>query len=739
MRIPLSTYRLQFSIQFRFTDARDLVPYLHALGISDLYASPRFKARRGSSHGYDVADPQRISSELGTEEEFDELVQKLKSYGMGLLLDIVPNHMAASSENPWWMDVLENGPGSKYADYFDIEWHPSTTKAAFLQENRVLLPVLGDLYGVVLENQELSLRLDERGFYVRYYDHRFPVDPRSYRVILEEIDRQLGEAPDVPAEMRAELGAICQAVAQIPHFSAVDIESRERRQREGQRIQDRLWQLYCNDNAVRAATDEALRHLGGVRGNARSFDALDRLLSEQPYRLAHWKIGMEEINYRRFFDVNDLVGLRVEDPRVFADRHVALRRLVQDGSVTGVRVDHVDGLYDPGEYLQRLQQFAPPDGEDIFVIVEKILGEHEALPGEWPVAGTTGYDFLNAANVAFVDPAGLAALEATYARFTGSTMPFAEVCYAGNKKVMEQLFAGEVHALTHHLGRLAAQDRHARDLPIYELVQLLVEVTACLPVYRTYIRDFAVSPRDRFYIEKTLDLARSRTPATRVSDAALAFLRQVLLLEPPSYAQDQRNEYLAFVRRWQQFSGPVMAKGLEDTTLYLHNSLTSLNEVGSDPLRESLPLDVEAFHLFQQERQGRSPHSMNATSTHDTKRSEDMRARINVLSELAEDWDACLNRWSRWNETRRRKVNGHAAPAPHEEVLIYQTLLGVWPLEETELPGVAERVKAYMVKAAREGKALTSWMDPNEKHEAALEKFTDAILSLSAQNRFLVD
>lgn len=737
-RIPLATYRIQFHRNFRFADARELVPYLHDLGITDLYASPRFKARKGSSHGYDVADPLRVSSELGTEEEFEELVRRLKDYGMGLLLDIVPNHMAASHENPWWTDVLENGPSSAYAHYFDIDWHPATTKAAFLQENKVLLPVLGDLYGNVLENQELIVKLDEKGFHVRYYEHRFPLDPASYRSILVAANHELRSIAPAAGAL-PELDVLLKAVEGLPSYTTGLAKERDIRRREVPAIRERVWRLYQDEPEFRRALDEVLRRLNGSRDDPASFDALDCLLSVQPYRLAHWKIGLEEINYRRFFDINDLVGLCVENQDVFENRHRGILQLVREGKVTGLRVDHIDGLWDPLGYLQLLQRAIGGEASpDFYIVVEKILGERESLPEEWPIAGTTGYDFLNSVNALFIEPAGLNELEAAYARFTGSSLPFSEVCYAGNKKVMEQLFAGDVQALSHHLGRLAAQNRRARDLPLYELVQLLIEVTACLPVYRTYVRDLEVAPRDSAFIEKTLEIARRRVPPGRVSQSALAFLHRVLLLDPPFYAPPgQKEEFLRFVMRWQQFSGPVMAKGLEDTANYVHMSLASLSEVGGDPLRESLPLDVDAFHLFNRSRQAHWPGTMNATATHDTKRGEDARARINVLSEMPDEWAACLNRWSRWNQPKKTQVMSHTVPAPHEEALLYQTLLGCWPLSESEVPGFRKRLKAYILKAAREAKVHTNWIEPSAAHESALEHFVDAILDESTKNRFL--
>ncbi len=722
-KAPASTYRIQFHPGFRFADARDLVPYLNDLGITDLYSSPRFKARRGSSHGYDIVNPMRINSELGTEQDFDELAEKLRHYGMGLLLDVVPNHMAAVAENPWWRDVLENGPASEYAPYFDIDWHPPMDKARFLQSNRVLLPILGDLYGRVLQNQELTLKIEDIGFCVRYYEHKLPLDPKSVGLILEH---SITHLPDEAGSARTELSGILEDLDDLPPFTASDPEQVATRRREKGGIQERIWNAYRDIPEVKQAVEESLRIFNGNKDDPASFDALDRVLSQQAYRIAYWKVGYEEINYRRFFDINALVGLRVELPEVFESRHGELRKLMADGKVTGVRIDHVDGLFDPLGYLHRMQEMAPGGG--LYVTVEKVLGRNEELPGEWPVAGTTGYDFMNAVNGVQIDARGLEDLERIYARYTGGSQPFAELCYASNKKVMQQLFPGEVRRFAHELGRLASRDREARDIPLSEVMEALVEVTACLPIYRTYIRDFQISARDRGYIERTLNEARRRTPDERVGSAAFEFIRRVLLLEPPYYAQDQKNSYLAFVMRWQQFTGPVMGKGLEDTAFYIDNSLISRNEVGSDPLRELPPLDLARFHCFNRQRLRDWPQALNATSTHDSKRSEDARARINVLSELAPGWEALLEEWMRLNERCKALVNGSSAPDASEEILIYQSLLGIWPRDESGIPEVTERMRNFVVKAVREAKVHSGWVQPSEPYENALQAFVTAIL-----------
>ena len=740
-RIPISTYRVQLNRGFRFVDCRGIIPYLHELGIGYLYSSPRFRARRGSEHGYDVASPSRVNSELGTDEEFDELCEKLKHYGMGMLLDIVPNHMAASHENPWWMDVLENGPSSAYAHYFDIDWHPATSKAAFLQENKVLLPVLGDLYGNVLANRELSVRLDERGFFVRYHERKLPLDPKTSGPILEVCARRLEPGLGKAHPVVAEIGQLQEIVRQMPARTSLDPESVSRRAEAARELKQRLFALYRDDLQARLCIDASLRDLSGQQGDTGSGDLLHQLLDEQAYRLAFWKIAFEEINYRRFFDINDLVCLRVEEEDVFLARHQAILQLIQEGKVAGLRVDHLDGLHDPKGYLARLQAAAGEVAHQrpIYVVAEKILGREEPLPNGWQVCGTTGYDFLNALNGLFIDPDGLRSMEAAYARFTGDQTPFAETCYARNKQVMWKLFAGEVHALGHHLGTLAARDWQARDVPLSELVEVLVEVTACLPVYRTYIRGFAISERDRHYLERTLDLARRRTTEVRIGSPAFAFLRRVLLLDPAPYAAELRAEYLRFVTRWQQFTGPVMAKGLEDTAFYVHNSLISMNEVGGDPLRETPPLDLEGFHRFNQERLSRWPHSMSATSTHDSKRSEDVRARLNVLSELSSEWERRLFAWRRWNQDKKSEVGGIWVPTASEEALIYQTLLGAWPLDPQGEHGFLHRVRGFLIKAMREAKTHTGWIRHDELHENAVIRFFDAIVEESPASRFRLD
>jgi (1->4)-alpha-D-glucan 1-alpha-D-glucosylmutase len=743
-KTPSATYRIQFSLNFRFADARDLVPYLHDIGVSELYASPRFRARKGSSHGYDVTDPQRVNSELGTEREFEELVQRLKDYGMGLLLDIVPNHMAASAENPWWNDVLANGRSSPYANFFDIDWESPTAKAPGVEASKVVLPVLGDLYGRALENQEIMLRLEEDGFWFRYWDSRFPLDPKTTQPILENCLAHVREVFPEDHHAVIELLDMIERVERLPSRDALDPEIVASRRTGGEVIRKHLWQLFRDEADFRHCLDATMREFNGSKGDPPSFDRLDALLETQSYRLAFWRSAAEEINYRRFFDINDLVGLRVELPEVFAARHATILHLVEDDRVAGLRIDHVDGLYDPRAYLERLAKACAARSADRgasrpYVIVEKILGANEQLPEDWPVDGTTGYDFLNAVNGVLIDAQGVELLDGIYAKFTGATTPFAEVSFRGNRVVMEQLFAGELRRLGHLLGRLAARDRYARDVPLSELLRALVSLTACLPVYRTYIAGSPVSARDRVYLERAFVAARARDKGDLFQQTAYDFLRRLLTLDLPCASEAERAECLSFVMQWQQFSGPVMAKGLEDTAFYVHNSLISLNEVGGDPLRVEPPLDVVGFHLFNQQRLERSPATLNTTSTHDTKRSEDVRARIDVLSELATEWGERAFRWGRWNRSKKREVGGREVPVPLEEMFLYQSMIGAWPFDGAEDGELTERLVFCLHKAAREAKLFTSWTAPHPEHEEALAAFIARILDASEENRFLKD
>ncbi|MGH9404064.1 MAG: malto-oligosyltrehalose synthase [Terriglobia bacterium] len=735
MRIPTATYRLQFNGGFRFNDAQRLISYLHSLGVTDIYASPILQARRGSGHGYDVTDPTRLNPEIGTEEEFEGLVNELRQYEMGLLLDIVPNHMAASSENPWWMDVLENGPSSTYANFFDIDWRPP----ARTLENKVLLPLLARPYARTLEDQELTLVFEDHGFFVRYMDMRLPLAPKSYiRILSYRLDDLKRSLPADAAAFR-ELAGVLSTLTDLPERSAPTSEGIGERRQQRESIQERLGRLYRDSPEIRSFINGNLQAFNGKKRRPGSFLQIDELLRDQAYVLSFWQVANEEINYRRFFSITDLVGVRVEDPVVFDATHAAILRLIGKNAVTGLRVDHIDGLIDPLGYLCKLQERLMPDQPraarpGFYVVVEKILAKDESLPGSWPVCGTSGYDFLNVLNGLFIDSAGHEALTHTYARFLSMKPDYSLLVYNKKKLIMETILTAEMRSLGHHLRLLAEADRYARDFPLSDLTQTLIETTACLSVYRTYVRNFDITPSGRRYIKEAISAARRRNPS--LNPDCYDFLEGVLSLqEKPHLSSGQREARLNFVMRWQQFSGPIMAKGFEDTVLYVYNPLVSANEVGGSPHSPVIP--VAAFHAYCQDRMKHWPHSMNATSTHDTKRSEDVRARINVLSELPAEWSRRLSQWSRWN--KKTRVNGRPVPDPNEEFLLYQTMLGAWPLEESEIPAFRKRLQDYMTKAIREAMIHTKWDRPNVKHEKALSRFIHAIMDGPEATRFLKD
>ncbi len=729
-RIPSSTYRIQFNAEFGFSDAVDITPYLSRLGIGDIYASPALTARPGSTHGYDVADPSRVSRELGGARGFAELSKSLRAHEMGLLLDIVPNHMAASTDNPWWMDLLENGRSSRYAHFFDIDWDPTTGKGAL--NDKILLPVLGQVYGAVLESGEIRIEADQDGIAVRYYELKIPVSPRSWPRILGDELAGMARADDTSRAIYDALNALTE------FHQEGDLEEGDFHLRRG-RIWEKLWMLYTTQEAFRKRLDQRIATINGTPGKPESFDELDSILEEQVYRLAYWRRAADEINYRRFFDITDLVGVRVEEEEVFRERHALIMSMIREGLVTGLRIDHIDGLFDPARYLERLQQSAAPGWKGdpskpgFYVVVEKILGEGEHLRDDFATHGTSGYDYLAAVNLVFIDPRGLETIDRGYRRLTG-VGDFDQLIYEKKKLVLDDLFWGNVRRLGDELISMARVDRRARDVRARQISKALVEITAFLSVYRTYTRDFSVAPDDNRYIEEAVERARK---IPMLSPRAIDFVRSVLLLELPAYAEDRRDEWLGFVMRWQQFTGPVMAKGVEDTSFYIYNRLISMNEVGGEPSFD-VSHAVEHFHQFNIERAERWPHALNGTSTHDTKRSEDMRARINVISELAGTWQSAVSRWMRMNEKKKRMVHGRLIPDPNEEILIYQTLAGVWPLEKSEVRELPTRLEQFLIKASREAKLHTTWLRPDEAYEEALTGFARRLLRKS-KDGFLDD
>jgi len=799
-RVPGATYRIQFNQGFRFPDAQALVPYLNDLGVTDCYASPLIRARAGSSHGYDVVDHGRLNPDYGNDEDFRAFSGALRDRDMGLLMDIVSNHMSiAESSNAWWMDVLENGPSSVYASYFDINWEMARPEMA----NRVLLPMLEDQYGRVLESGKLQLAYEDGAFFVRYYETSLPLEPCSYREVLQHRLAALTGILGPENEHLVELESILTALSHLPAFTDLAPDRVAERSREKEVIKRRIAALYDVSSEVRNAIDLTVRALNGTPDDPRSYDMLGALLDAQAYRLAYWRVATDEINYRRFFDVNEMAGIRVELPEVFQASHQMILRLLAEGLVTGLRIDHSDGLWDPESYFRKVQQcyvvkraearlgedwredigsaaeelFNNPadlqassavshgqaepgvsphaareevgeqDGPEpawtpprpLYMVAEKILLGRETPPEGWMVHGTTGYDFLNTVNGLFVDGSNRKAFDSIYRAFVGPGPGFRDIANTTRKIIMVGSLASEINSLGSRLDRIADRNRWYRDFTLASLTFALREVIACLPVYRTYItgRDCLPSQRDQGYIRAAVAEARRRN--ARTAEPVFDFIQDTLLLQNfKDFREEDWDRLTDFVMRFQQITGPVMAKGVEDTAFYVYNRLVSLNEVGGSP--EEFGISVRAFHRRNTERRQRWPHSLLASSTHDTKRSEDVRARINVLSEMPKEWRSALNRWSRLNARKKTMVDGSPAPDRNDEYLLYQALIGAWPDEPQsadDLSRFRERIVAYMLKATKEAKVHTSWVNPYNEYDAAVEGFVRRLLVEGDRDPFI--
>ncbi len=758
-RQPLATYRVQLHREFGFDDAASIARYLADLGVTDLYTSPILTAAPGSMHGYDVIDHASINPELGGEEGFDRMSAALKKAGLGCVLDIVPNHMGLGSGNALWLDLLENGPSAHAAKFFDVEWHPVKEELA----DKVLVPVLGDRYGAVLERGEIRLELNEGAFRIRYYDHLFPVNPRSYGQILsyriDELSKQLGRS-----EVLDELKSILFTLANMPSRHEQDPARQEDRRREKEVVKRRVATLCAGSVAVRRHLEENVRIFNGTPGRPRSFDLLDRLLDAQAYRLAHWRVSSEEINYRRFFDINSLAAIRMEDPEVFAHAHRVPLRLLAQGRIDGLRIDHPDGLAYPRRYfgllqeahvLQRVRERAAARGvpweevegavreelrdsrdprlaRPLYVVAEKILARTETLPASWRVAGTTGYDFLNSLNGIFVARENAEKLQKIYSRFIHGEIDFEELVYLRKKLVLYTAMASEMNLLARQLNRISEGNRWTRDFTLYALRSALIEVIACFPVYRSYIEEAGqVEERDRKYILQAVACARRHNPTENAS--IYEFIGDILLQKFAAYvAESERPAQHAFALKLQQILGPVMAKGLEDTAFYVYNRLVSLNEVGGEP--EHFGNTVESFHESARLRAQKWPRSLLATATHDTKRGEDIRVRIDALSELPEEWRRTAIAFARRTEGLRREVDGRLAPDRNEQMLLLQTLIGAWPMRGEELPALRDRLVQYMIKAAKEAKVNTSWIQEDQRWEDALRGYVEDLFALPSRH-----
>jgi (1->4)-alpha-D-glucan 1-alpha-D-glucosylmutase len=765
----MATYRLQFNQLFTLKQASSILDYLRDLGISDCYASPLFMARPGSLHGYDVIDPTKLNPDLGAREDFNEFSAQLKKWGMGLMLDVVPNHMCvAGSGNQWWNDVLENGPSSHYASFFDIDWSPPKENLA----NKTLLPILGDQYGRVLENQEIHLVYQRGAFFVNYYETRLPIASRTSISILNAALDDLKAKLDEADPHRLELESIITALSHLPPRTETDPEKVRVRLREKEIAKRRLSALLAESREVSVSLKKTVKEFNGVRGDARSFDRLEELLAEQAYLLCFWRVAADEINYRRFFDINELAAIRVEEPEVFSSVHELVFRLVKEGHVTGLRIDHIDGLHDPEQYLRHLQggcrkalrrsvsaatatadrgsriedrtdaaildpRSSPQSAIErpFYVAVEEILGHDERLRESWAAHGTTGYDFLNLLNGLFVDAQNAEAFGKLYRRLAGVESDFADVAYESKKLILETAMSSELHMLARRLDRISEQSRYTRDFTLNSLQHALGEVIACFPVYRSYIRPKAdeVGEEDRRYISRAIRNAKRRNPTVSASIfdfiESLLMLRDSEVVERPEMSDDDGlRERREFVMRFQQLTGPVAAKGIEDTAFYRFYPLASLCEVGGEPSR--FGVSSATFHRRNRERLALWPHTMLASSTHDTKRSEDARARINALSEVPVRWYRAVRRWQNMNRDLKAVIEDHAAPDANEEYLLYQTLLGAWPLDAAGGPpqSFAQRIQAYMVKALREAKIHSSWLNPDEEYEQAARDFISKIL-----------
>jgi (1->4)-alpha-D-glucan 1-alpha-D-glucosylmutase len=686
--VPSSTYRLQLHKGFTFDDAAQIADYLKELGISHIYSSPYLQAAPGSMHGYDVVDPTKINDELGGEAGHHRFCQRLGEVGLGQVLDIVPNHMAISPSNPYWWDVLENGESSRYATWFDIDWHPSEAKL----QNKILIPVLGDQYGRILNANQIKVEQVGEHFCARYAEHQFPLAPES-------VSRLLSKAAN--RAMNDTLSLIADSFSRLPASSDPAISFVRHRDKT---VIYGLLKTLCSEH-----TDVCAALTAEVEDINRDIDALDDLLNRQSYRLAYWRTADQELGYRRFFDVNTLIALRVGREHVFEATHAKLLEWLHCNLLDGIRVDHVDGLRNPLEYFERLRKRAPA----AWIVGEKILAPGEFLREEWPIDGTSGYDFMDVCNNLIVRAEGLQELTETYNAFTGEPAPFAEVAHEKKLNVLHEGLGSDVNRLASLFVEICENNRDHRDYTRAEIRRALREVAACFPVYRTYVvpatKQITIEDRDRIGEA----VARAKQSRTDLDSSLFDFIAEVLTLQVSGELEGE------FLMRFQQFSSPVMAKGVEDTAFYCFNRMIGLNEVGNDPSR--VGVTVEEFHQYCAKMQATHPHTMTTVSTHDTKRADDVRARLAAITEIPREWKAALRRWS------RRNAAFHTGPFPdrNAEYFLYQTMVGAWPISP-------ERLIAYMEKAAREAKVKTSWVQQNKDFEDALRSFIERIMKSEA-------
>lgn len=751
--IPNATYRLQMHKDFDLTDARELASYLEKLGISHYYLSPISQSRPGSMHGYDVISHGNLNPELGTPDDLDLLSKDLSKRNMGIILDLVPNHMGIGKHNPWWMDVLEHGPASDYGEYFDIDWSPVKDELF----GKVLLPVLGDPYGKILTSGQLNISFDSATgkFKINYYENEFPLNPKTYPMILgrrlEILNDRLGnQEMDVMRYL-----SIVDALSSLPDGMGLTQQEKARRLREMTVSIDRLAELCQKNEHIREFIEQNIKDFDCTEDDKVACRRLHELLEQQAYRLAFWRVAAHEINYRRFFDINDLAGVRVEDPRAFTDMHAWVFKLIKERVVQGLRIDHPDGLFDPAGYFLNLQQEAylrlHPEVESflpghkmfqrqeefpIYLLGEKILAPFERMEADWVIHGTTGYDFLNAANGVLIDEKNARIFSDFYAMVSNETDSYRELSYRCKHLIMQTSLASELNVLAHHLSQIAESNWMYRDFTLNSLRHALSEVVAFFPVYRTYVKEGTVSNVAKDYVVRAVRLAKrnNRTVHPGIFD----FIHHVLTLKLPDEmdgypGQEQfHKDVLNFAMKFQQFTGPVMAKSLEDTLFYKYNRFVGLNEVGGEP--NHFGLSIADFHSHNEARQKSYPYSMLATSTHDTKRSEDVRARLSVLSEIPDNWQERVLRWMDYNSGRLTYNQDKRIPSSNDEYLLYQTLVGTYPLtveKSEDLADFAQRIEGYMLKAAREAKDHTSWINQDATYEDGIKNFISALLKPS--------
>jgi (1->4)-alpha-D-glucan 1-alpha-D-glucosylmutase len=718
--IPIATYRLQLTANFDFDAAAAVVPYLKAFGITHLYASPFMKARKGSSHGYDVVDHAEINPELGGEAGFERLSQALKTHDLGLILDFVPNHVGVHfADNPWWLDVLEWGPASPHAVSFDVDWDVLSFRA----RPGVLLPIIGSSYGEALEKGEIDLRYDpnDGSFSAWYFEHRLPIAPERYGEILRAIVKQAGAEESEAGKRILDLVSRATGLRRPNRKEAPAFKAELKSIAGGAEV------IGAGLSAYRPAPDRPAQTL-----------ALHHLLERQHYRLGHWRLASSDINYRRFFDVNTLAGLRVEDAGTFEAIHRLVRKLIAEGKLQGLRLDHIDGLRDPAQYFQRLRRLIRDaqgaDARPIYTVIEKILGEDEKLRPFPGVHGTTGYEWLNAITQVLVDGKGLEPLNEVWRQISNTSPRLDPVVKEAKRRVLETLLTSEFTVLRRLLARIAAGHYSTRDYSADSLRQALELYILHFPVYRTYLTSAAPTEHDRAVITETIEKARADWFAA--DEGIFDFLRDTLTMDlsRPGRAAHSAARVRRFALKVQQFTGPVMAKSLEDTAFYRYHRLLALNEVGGDP--SAAGLSIDAFHQAMTTRATEWPHGMTATATHDTKRGEDARARLVALAELPGEWASAVARWKVLNAPHLVTAGKMRAPSVTFEYMLYQALLGAWPLEPRD-ETFAERIQAYALKAAREGKQETSWLNPNQAYEAGLRTFIERILDRAASAEFL--